>query len=94
MRCIHAPQEKLELVGCYLLRKAGFGQQGFDFQFCDNQNLGQSFEKRQIDTRKPKISDLVEKSHYYGEPIKRLCDSPSQRLIDRRESSETEGFAR
>jgi hypothetical protein len=36
MRCIHAPKEKLELVGCYLQRKAGFGEQDFDFQ-----NLGQ-----------------------------------------------------
>ncbi len=59
MRCIHAPQEKLELVGCYLLRKAGFGEQGFDFQFCDNQNLGQSFEKCQIYTKKPKISHFL-----------------------------------
>jgi hypothetical protein len=56
MRCIHAPQEKLELVGCcYLLRKAGFGEQGFDFQFCDNQNLGQPFEKCQIYTKNPKF---------------------------------------
>jgi hypothetical protein len=75
-------------------RKAGFGEQGFVFQFCDNQNLGQSFEKRQIDNRKQKNSHLVKKSHYYGGPIKRLCDSPSERLIDRRESSETEGLAR
>ncbi len=45
MRCIHAPEEKLELVGYYLQRKAGFGEQDFDFEFCDNQNLGQSFEK-------------------------------------------------
>jgi hypothetical protein len=59
MRCIHAPEEKLELVGCYLLRKAGFGEQGFDFQFCDNQNLGQSFEKCQIYTKKPKISHFL-----------------------------------
>jgi hypothetical protein len=44
------PESKMfiKLVGCYLLRKAGFGEQGFDFQFCDNQNLGQSFEKCQI----------------------------------------------
>jgi hypothetical protein len=55
MRCIHAPQEKLELVGCYLLRKAGFGEQGFDFQFCENQNLGQSFEKCQITLKNPKF---------------------------------------
>ncbi len=80
------------LVTCS--RKAGFGEQGFVFQFCDNQNLGQSFEKREIDTRKPKISHLVEKSNYSGAPIKRLCDSPSERLRDRRESSETEGLAR
>jgi hypothetical protein len=59
MRCIHAPEEKLELVGCYLLRKAGFGEQGIDFQFCDNQNLGQSFEKCQIYTRKPKIPHFL-----------------------------------
>jgi hypothetical protein len=53
MRCIHAPQEKLELVGCcYLLRKAGFAKQGFDFQFCDNQSLGQSLENCQIYNKK------------------------------------------
>jgi len=54
MRCIHALQEKLELVGCYLLRKAGFAKQGFDFQFCDNQSLGQSLENCQIYTKKTK----------------------------------------
>jgi len=54
MRCIHAPQKKLELVGSYLLRKAGFGKQCFYFQFCDTQNFGQSFEKSQIYTKKPK----------------------------------------
>jgi len=48
---VPAPEEKLELVGCYLQRKAGFGKQGFDFQFCDNQNLSQSFEKHQIYTK-------------------------------------------
>jgi hypothetical protein len=48
MRCIHAPEEKLELVRCYMRRKVGSGQQGFDFQFSDNHNLGQSFEKLQI----------------------------------------------
>ncbi len=56
---IHAPQEKLELIGCYLLRKAGFGEQGFDFQFYDNQNLGQSFEKCEIYTKNPKISHCL-----------------------------------
>jgi hypothetical protein len=25
-------------------RKAGFGEHGFVFQFCDNQNVGASFE--------------------------------------------------
>jgi hypothetical protein len=50
MRRFHAPEEKLELVGCCLESKAGFGEQGFDFQFCDNQNFGQSFEKPQIYT--------------------------------------------
>jgi hypothetical protein len=57
---IHAPQEKLELAGCcYLLRKTRFADQGFDFQLCDNQNLGQSFEKCQIYTKKPKISHFL-----------------------------------
>jgi hypothetical protein len=74
-------------------RKGRFGKQGFVFQFCDDQNLGQSFEQSQIDTRKPKNSHFVEKSHYYGGPIRRLPDWPSERLIDRRESSETEGLA-
>ncbi len=51
MRCIRASEEKLELVG-NLWRKAGLGEHSFDFQFCDNQNIGQSFEKRQIYTNK------------------------------------------
>jgi len=51
MRCIHAPEENLKLVGCHLRRKAGSGKQDFDFQLCDNQNLGQSFEKLQIYTK-------------------------------------------
>ncbi len=34
-------------------RNAGFGEQGFDFQYCDNQNFGESFEKPQIYTKKP-----------------------------------------
>jgi hypothetical protein len=39
MRCIRAPEEELELVGWLLApRKAGFGEQGFVFQLCDNQN--------------------------------------------------------
>ncbi len=62
MRCIHAPEEKLELVRCYMQRKAGFGQQGFDFQFSDNHNLGQSFEKLQIYTINPKISHSLWKN--------------------------------
>jgi hypothetical protein len=62
MRCIHAPEEKSELVGCYMQRKTGFGEQGFDFQFSDNQNLGQSFEKLQIYTKKPKISHFLWKN--------------------------------
>jgi hypothetical protein len=79
MRCIHATEEKLELVGCYLQRKAGFGEQGLDFQFCDNLNLCQSFEKLQIYTKKPKLSpfyseSFVERSDYYGGPIERLGD--------------------
>jgi len=59
MRCIHAPEEKLELVRCCMQRKAGFGEQGFDFQFSDNQNLGRSFEKLKIYTKKPKISHFL-----------------------------------
>ncbi len=62
MRCIHAPEEKLELVGCYMRRKAGFGEQGSDFQFSDNPNLGQSFEKLQIYTINPKISHSLWKN--------------------------------
>ncbi len=37
-----------EIRACRLVtcpRKAGFGEQGFVFQFCDNQNLGQIFWK-------------------------------------------------
>jgi hypothetical protein len=60
MRCFHAPEEKFELVGCcYLLRKAGFHEQGFDFQYCDNQNFGQCFEKPQIYPKNPKISHFL-----------------------------------
>jgi hypothetical protein len=59
MRCFHAPEEKLELVGCYLQRKAGFGKQGFGFQYCDNQNFGQSIEKPQIYTKNPKNSHFL-----------------------------------
>jgi hypothetical protein len=55
MKCIHAPEDKSELVGCYMQRKTGFGEQGFDFQFSDNQNLGQSFEKLQNYTENPKF---------------------------------------
>jgi hypothetical protein len=40
-------------------RNAGFGEQGFDFQYCDNQNFGESFEKPQIYTKKPKISHFL-----------------------------------
>jgi hypothetical protein len=29
-------------------RNAGFGEQGFDFQYCENQNFGESFEKPKI----------------------------------------------
>jgi hypothetical protein len=60
MRCIQTPEEELELVGWLLPpRKAGFGEQGFDFHFCDNQNLGQSFEKCQIYTKKLEISHFL-----------------------------------
>ncbi len=62
MRCIHAPEEKLELGGCYMRRKAGFGEQGFDFQFYNNQNLGQSFEKLQIYTKNPKTFHFLWKT--------------------------------
>jgi hypothetical protein len=55
-------------------RKAGFGEQGFVFQFCDNQNLGQIFWKTSNLHRKPKISHFVDKNHYYGWPIERLRD--------------------
>jgi hypothetical protein len=68
MRCFHAPEEKLELLPCYLQRKARFGEQGFDFQYCNNQNFGQSFKKPQIYTKNPKFltfysESFVEKSH-------------------------------
>jgi len=47
------------LVTCH--RKAGFCEQGFVFQFCDNHHLGQSFGKIQIYTRKPKKIPLCGK---------------------------------
>ncbi len=40
-------------------RNAGFGEQGFDFQYCDNQSFGESFEKPQIYTKKPKNSHFL-----------------------------------
>jgi hypothetical protein len=88
MRCFHAPEEKLELVGCYLQRKAGFGEHGFDFQYCDNQNFDQSFEKPQIYTKNPKFptfysETFVEKSHYYGGPIERsVTDHHNKSILD------------
>jgi hypothetical protein len=73
-RCIHAPEEELELVSCYLPKKAGFGEQGFDFHFCENQNLPKNIQftlkNQQLLLSCPTI--LWEKSHYYGEPTKRL----------------------
>jgi len=59
MRCFHAPEEKLQHVGCYLQRNARFGEHGFDLQYCDNQNFGQCFEKPQIDSKIPKISHFL-----------------------------------
>jgi hypothetical protein len=40
-------------------RIAGFGEPDFDFQYCDNQNFGEPFEKPQIYTTKPKISQIL-----------------------------------
>ncbi len=53
-----------EIRACrlYLRRKAGFGEQDFDCEFCDNQNLGQSFEKLQIYTKNPKFSHFLWKN--------------------------------
>ncbi len=79
MRCFHAPEEKLELVSYYLQRKAGFGEQGFDFQYCDNQNLANLLKNLKFKLKNPKFptfysESFVEKRHYYGGPIERLGD--------------------
>jgi hypothetical protein len=51
--------------------------QGFDFQYCNNQNFRESFEKLQIYTKNPKFptfyfETFVGKSHYYGGSVERL----------------------
>jgi hypothetical protein len=60
-------------------RNARFGGQGFDFQYYDNQNFGEPFEKPQFRLKNKKnltfSSEIfVEKSHYYGGPVERLGD--------------------
>jgi hypothetical protein len=60
-------------------RNARFGEQGFDFQYYDNKNFGESFEKPQFRLKNQIFftfysKTFVEKSHYYGGPVERLGD--------------------
>jgi hypothetical protein len=59
-------------------RNAGFGEQGFDFQYCDNQNFRESLELK-CTLKHEKFptfysETFAEKLHYYGGPIERLGD--------------------
>jgi hypothetical protein len=74
MRCVQAPGDELKLVGWLHAPGSWIWCRVLFFNSVRIRILGQSFEKRQVYTRKPKISHFVEKSHYYGVPIKRLHD--------------------
>jgi len=80
MRCFHAPEEKIELAGCYA-EECWIWWAGFWFSVLWQSEFWRIFWKTQ---NFPLYSEtFVEKSHYYGGPVERLGDWPSLRLPNR-----------